>query len=226
MLLTLTAALVTVLAVRGYGYHTEQRLAQSVLPDLQLAERWADWQVSAQAEPIWRPDFPAADLMRFESYRSGKRQVDLFIAFFTHQRQGYEVSNSTNRFADEETWVRAASGRREAIVDGKPTVLRYERVKSGSDQRLVWYWYWVDGRFTANPYLAKLLETRAKLLGGKNAAAVVAVATVERDGETVAAGDLSAFLGDVQNLRDVLDGRGGTLAEGVVLGLSPQPGES
>ena len=78
---------------------------------------------------------------------------------------------------------------------------------------MIWYWYWVDGHFTADPYLAKLLEARSKLLGGENAAAVVAVSTLERDDVAVAASDLKQFLKDFAPLRDVLERRDDTIAE-------------
>lgn len=41
---------------------------------------------------------------------------------------------------------------------------------------MIWYWYWVDGRMTGDPYWAKVLEAKAKLLGGVQAAAIIALA--------------------------------------------------
>ena len=40
---------------------------------------------------------------------------------------------------------------------------------------LVWKWYWVGGRNTSNPYMAKLLEAITKLIGGASDGAGVIV---------------------------------------------------
>jgi EpsI family protein len=46
-------------------------------------------------------------------------------------------------------------------------------VRSGVQERLVFVWYWVDGRLTADPLVAKLLQAKAVLFGGVDAAAVL-----------------------------------------------------
>ena len=50
-------------------------------------------------------------------------------------------------------------------------------VRFAGQRRLVLAWYWVDGRFTADPVAAKLLQAKAALLGGPAAAAVLVVST-------------------------------------------------
>jgi EpsI family protein len=79
------------------------------------------------------------------------------------------------------------------------------RLISGRGGRIVWNWYWVDGEFTASPQLAKLLQVVARLFGGQEAAAVVAVAAdyVERPAE--AAELLQEFLDQAPPLAAILD---------------------
>src|SRR5262249_50061009 len=55
-------------------------------------------------------------------------------------------------------------------------------VASGDRRRYVWLFYWVDGTFTANPAVAKLLEVKAKLFWGDQRAAIVAISTSDTTG--------------------------------------------
>lgn len=49
------------------------------------------------------------------------------------------------------------------------------------NRRLVWYWYWVDGKIVANNYKAKLLDAKAKLTGGRLDSAVIALSLTYDD---------------------------------------------
>jgi EpsI family protein len=59
-------------------------------------------------------------------------------------------------------------------------------VRFAGQRRLVMAWYWVGGRFTADPLTAKLLQAKAALLGGPAAAAVVVVSTPYRSDASAA----------------------------------------
>jgi EpsI family protein len=65
-------------------------------------------------------------------------------------------------------------------------------------ERLVaWYWYWIDGRLTANDAWAKAYTALSRLLGHGDDAAVIIVYTRKgRPGEAEAA--LSAFVRDAR----------------------------
>ena len=86
-----------------------------------------------------------------------------------------------------------------ARVAGAETPIKFTRLVLGPRGRLVWYWYWVDGRFTSSRILAKLLEVRAKLLGGAGAAAVISVAADYEDVAAEAAVVLQKFLDQVES---------------------------
>lgn len=91
------------------------------------------------------------------------------------------------------------------MVDGTPLTVRYIRMLSRTRARIVWYRYWVDGRFTPNPYVAKLLEAKAKILGGVSAVAAVAIAADYTDTLAEAERVLQSFLEDTRSLRATLD---------------------
>lgn len=135
------------------------------------------WQRVEVATTTWGPSFIGADKELHTSYRQAETQVDVYLAFYVSQRQNAEVVNSSNRFADGKLWDRAGSGRLEAVIEGSPQEVNYERMLAQRRGRVVWYWYWVDGRFTSSPYFAKLLQVKSRLLGGIRSAAAIAIAT-------------------------------------------------
>ena len=50
-------------------------------------------------------------------------------------------------------------------------------LRGKQDRLLVWHWYWVAGRYVADPYRAKLMQATAKLAGKGDDGAVVIVYT-------------------------------------------------
>lgn len=91
------------------------------------------------------------------------------------------------------------------MVDGTPLTVRYIRMLSRTRARIVWYWYWVDGRFTPNLYVATLLEAKAKILGDVSAAAVIATAADYTNTPAEAERVHQSFLEDTRSLRTTLD---------------------
>jgi len=120
-------------------------------------------------------------------FNADGRRVELFTAYYRHQRQGAEVVYHANRF-DGDGWSRVESRTLDNVPGMPPAQL--DRLVRGPRQRLVLSWYWVGGRFTASPYEAKFYQSIATLLGVRPAAAAVAL-SVERPE------DATAFLNGV-----------------------------
>jgi exosortase A len=150
------------------------------------------WRAVGESGSRWRPEYSGAHGQLRQSFARGDRKVDLYVAYYAYQRQGAEVVSETNRLADGKRWIDAEAGQRQAIVDGAPLTLAYRRMLSAGARRVVWYWYWVDGRFTSNPYVAKALQAKARLWGESGAAAVVAISAEE----ALASEPIDELLGD------------------------------
>ena len=58
----------------------------------------------------------------------------------------------------------------------------------------------VDGQFTGDPYIAKLLETKAKLVGGERASAVIAISADYANDASDAEKALRAFSSALRGL--------------------------
>ncbi len=65
------------------------------------------------------------------------------------------------------------------------------------ERLLVWTWYLVGDQHTANPYIAKLLEAKSRLLGRQGEAALIAVAAPYEENKEAAARVLTRFIADL-----------------------------
>jgi EpsI family protein len=127
------------------------------------------------------------------------------LALYGSQRHGKEIINEMNTFADGERWTAVSGGDVLAVVGTESVPIRYARLSSSGPKRLVWYWYWIDGRLTADPILAKLYEARAKLTDSSGAAAVIAVAADYQDQPERVERMLADFLRRFGSLKAALD---------------------
>jgi EpsI family protein len=81
------------------------------------------------------------------------------------------------------------------------------QLRGATGQLLVWDWFWVAGQYTSNPYLAKLLQAKARLLGEGDDSAVIVLYSPFEIGQVRAAAALQAFFSDAlpaieKSLRD------------------------
>ncbi len=164
------------------------------------------WAAVANGTDDWRPVYHGADATLLQAYAKDGHVVRLYVAYYRYQRQGAEVVSYRNRIADDKRWRRLGGGATQASVGGRKIGVDVERIAGHDERRLVWSWHWIDGTFTADPYYSKFLQTKAKLLHERPAAAFVAVATrTEAEGDAAVAA-LRDFLASVQPLGPLLAG--------------------
>lgn len=162
------------------------------LPDEGIAlctpEPKSGWRLSNE-DGAWQAIFPSADARLSQRYRIAGEQVDaeLYLAFYWQQSLGAELVDAKNRLTDNKTWKWLSGLPLEIEVEGQPVIVTEARLLAEKTQRrLVWHWYWVDGRFTSDHLLAKLLQAKVALLGGEPRSAFIAVTTEEREGTATA----------------------------------------
>ena len=204
-LLAGVAALAALVAPAFASYKLNRDFSGHTTPALTAISSPAPgWTMTANPDIAWSPEFESADanyLFRFE--KEGAAPVDLFIAWYTHQRHGAKVVYFANTFEQHPRWIRLET--RGARVDtgasGLPASVRTDRIGGiRPPQRLVASWYWVDGRFSSGALDAKLDQLRANLTGGEDAAAVIALsASLEFEREE-ALSAIEAFLAEAQPL--------------------------
>lgn len=162
------------------------------------------WQSVGRSTTTWRPKFAGADAEFMTSFRKSAADVHMYLAYYTHQRQGAELVNSANTFIDQVNWQRASSGSTKIQVGARQQTVKETRLLGRRQGRLVWEFYWIGGHFTADRYEAKAYEAAAKLLGTNQAAAAIVVAADFHESPADAARVLQDFMANLGSLDDAL----------------------
>jgi exosortase A len=171
--------------------------SQSGLVSLTGPAAVAPWSGPLDGDGDWQPVFLGADGTLLRSYRWREQPVYLYIAYYRRQRQDAKLVSSGNALYDGKRWVYA--GERNMTVPltaGKQTLVA-TRVSSANRKRLIWHWYWIGGKTTTSPYLAKLLEAWDSLSGSRRGSAMVAVAADYQVQPAEAEALLQQFLGSM-----------------------------
>ena len=172
---------------------------------------WSALPIDGEAPDRWIPRFGSADKAEMLRLTDGQHVVDVFVAAYSHQRDGAEALHWSNRFDDDTIWKRA--GLKTITLDtgetGLPTTARRDDLTyfvqhdNGTDfsTRVVASWVLSGDTFTASAKRAKIAQLRARLTGGTAKAAVVALSAQGEDG--IAA--IEALLADAPVLDGLLD---------------------
>jgi exosortase A len=137
---------------------------------IKLPSMAGNWQKIAMPEQVWGPIFSNPDILVEAEYQRGNESVVLHMGYFHTQRKGAEAISTQNRLSDPYggDWKLTASRTFKAT-----TITATESELSYGEQKvLVWSGYFIGEQFTASPYIAKLYQAQALLLGQHHAAFV------------------------------------------------------
>lgn len=202
------AAALSVVAVSAawplYAASLDARPAHTPVAGLASPLGAAGWKAEAQPLTDWRPHYLGAASSAFQVYRKDARTVALYIAQYRHQRQGAELVSSLNAVAGapQAAWVSTGQASRVEHVGGEALLLRETRLRSPGQAMLAWDWYRVSGRDLSDPYLAKALLARDKLLGRSDEGAALVLATPYAERAEDAQATLRQFMQDMRGSID------------------------
>jgi len=207
--LTAAAGLALALAPRAAWTLSNRARAPTVVLHAVAPPVTAPWTALDDYTGDWMPHFVGPALEVLQSYTAGTAPVALYVGYYTNERQGAELISWGNDVVGErkKRWARITEGDKDVTVDGRSLRVRETRMRSaGGETRLAWSWYWVAGKFTSDRYFAKLLVAKARIFGGPQDAAVIAVgANCDLDC-TRAANTLQDFLRHTASLEATLRG--------------------
>jgi exosortase A len=206
--LTATAALLMTALPALVARPADHCPVAPILDPPQIVAPWAP--VSPATN--WRPVAAHPDAELWHGYRGKGRSVDLYVGYYCSQRPGAEVVSETHRLTGDERWLVQAQGRDRLDAGAGQLPVQTVAIRYARQRRLVALWYWVDGRFTADPLGAKLLQTKAALLGGPASAAVIVASTPYDTDVSVARATLGQALVAMAPLQNVLMRPGGAAA--------------
>jgi EpsI family protein len=139
------------------------------------------WQAADLEQWTWHPAQPGADRELDQVYvtsdSSQRIAVGLHLRQYLQQRQGVELVDNLNPWRPDRAAWRVIE--RQSIPINLNGSLQVEeaRLAAARQDLLIWSWYWIDGRSTANPYLVKLLEAKQQIFEGRRQGTRVFVAT-------------------------------------------------
>ena len=164
-------------------------------PMLQAPLSAGNWHPATEQIAGWAPHFRNPRLEITQTYAKDAAQAGLYIGYYRNQEQESQLVTYHNTLVSSRgsDWVSAAETHRNLVVNGQAISLREVQLRGASTRLLVWYWYWVDGQYTVNPYWAKLLQAKSALLGRGDDGAVVVVYTDLGANRAEAAGRLQEF---------------------------------
>jgi exosortase A len=144
--------------------HPNHPVAASRLSPISLPD---DWNPGRVTEPLVAK-FTNADAQSSAEFSNGQNRIQIQAVYYTAQRPGATLISASNGL-DSSQWREVSTKQRrlgslsfnEALVEGFP------------GRRIVWYWYWVDGRTVASSDAAKLYRAKMELLHNSSAAGAI-----------------------------------------------------
>ena len=94
-------------------------------------------------------------------------------------------------------WRHISERTRDVALRSGQIVLKQNQLDSPSINLLVWRWYWLGDEVTANPYLAKMILAKRKLLGRGDDGAEIVIAAPYEDSPDEAVPVLSDFMNEM-----------------------------
>jgi len=127
----------------------------------------------------WTPRFPGPSAQINQAYGKKENRVGLYVGYYRNQRPGAQLITTHNSLvvSNDSAWRNIGETRLTPVFSQEEISVIEAKLRGRSTSLLVWRWYWVDGQYILNPYWAKLLQAKSRLLGrGDNGAIVIVYA--------------------------------------------------
>lgn len=177
------AALVLLAIWPAWSAQILNRVAAPIPESYLRAPELPGWRMRTVPFTEWRPHFLSPSATVQQVYQRDTQAVGLQILYYGNEAQGAELINSQNVLITEvdQNWRQVDTGTLNIAHPGLKQVTA-SRLNGNSHGLAIWQWYCVDGVYTDNTYVAKLLEARARLLGRtRPSAALFVYAPVAED---------------------------------------------
>lgn len=142
----------------------------------------------------WHPHSPNAWAETQQTFVRGSDVVRVYLAWYPDQQGSVEAVSSQNKVVNLDEWRRIGDELRSVVVDHAPAAVHEVLAVAPAGPRVVWTWYWIDGRFTANSYYAKVVQVLTRMSGKPSQGAVLAVSAPFKSDPTEGRVALQDFL--------------------------------
>ena len=170
-----------------------------------LKPAWA----AGQPFTAWTPRLNKAAATLDQVQAQDGQQVGLVVRYYRNQPQGAGLISSTNQLVgdvESDPWRRTGSAARIEEISGRQLQIRETRLRGPDGALVAWQWYWIDGGFTANDYLGKLLQAKERLLMlGDDGAGILVYARYEESPDAARAALRSFITAQLPSLEATLN---------------------
>jgi exosortase A len=190
-----TAGLLLALAGPAYLYAiVHASAAPLAVPAGFAAPGAGDWVLQPAAADDWRPSANGAHRTTLATYRRGDATVTEFVALYRLPERGSPLTRTTRSVSKPEPWRLVDTNHATVSLGGGKVAVNTAKIMREGHQRLVWWFYVVDGQATASALDARFLQARAALRGGAHLGTLVALSTASDDIALAADTVLTLFL--------------------------------
>lgn len=161
------------------------------------------WKVSGASSWEWRPSIYGATNELWRFYDKNEMTVSLYLGQYLVQDQNSELINTRNVLVDKKdvNWRISYTKKSTLEINSKDIEVEQSHIQGANKDIFVLRVYRLGNTYTANRYIAKLLEIKSKLLFERQDVAVLIVATnfdsSRPDGESKAIRVLNQFFNEM-----------------------------
>ena len=193
-----SALLVLLLACAwpAIAYLIDNQTALAAVAPLKAPQSSDGWIQQDKENWQWRPVVKGSDSEFHQFYRRDGVTVSIYAGQFLTQNQNKELINSQNVFVVQKSPDWRVVGRGKAALDlsGSTVEVDQARIRGAGSHLLTLRWYRLGDKYTANPYVGKLLAGLAKLTFSRRDGAYITVTTSIVDGDNLPLATLQDFM--------------------------------
>lgn len=183
----------------GYATYLENRPVNTQGLSIALPDSMNGWVKQETPLSDWEPHYVGPDATAMQTYQKDGQAVSVYLGYYRTQRQDAELINSQNFMVRQKhpVWSNVGESDRNVSLGGKNREIQQTLLRAPNMRLLVWSWNRMSGIDTIDPYLAKLLLAKARLLGQQDdGAAIIISASYEGTPES-AESTLKSFAQDM-----------------------------
>lgn len=185
----------------------DNAMVQEHRPPADLAHTVLAWRKVAPFT-AWQPAYSGAGAQLHGAWSAREGAVGLSVLYYRNQREaGVKLISSTNRLAEPNShWHQVSQAGRTESLAYRDLRVREAVVTDGTQRLLVWSWYWIAGKRTANDYAGKFYQAAELLTNGRDDSAALLVYAQLDDSPEQSREVLRAFLrANLVRIEDTLD---------------------
>ena len=193
-------AIITVAALwPAYATHLDNRPVKTRGLLIELPDSMNGWVKQNAPFSDWQPHYIGPDAYTMQTYQKDGMAVSLYVGYYRTQRQGAALITSQNYMIVQKhpVWSNVGEAPHVISLRGRNETIQQTLLRAPNKRLLVWSWNTLAGTYTVNPYLAKLLLAKARMLGQQDDGAAIIIDSSYEDAPESAALALKAFIQDM-----------------------------